>query len=253
MDILDFDSWASTLLDIATYKKIDDSLNGLQVGRSDGALRKLAFAVDASLETIRRAKDAGAQVLFVHHGLFWGKPQGITGNLRTRLSELLAADLALYACHLPLDAHIELGNNAVLARMLGLKDIQPFGEYHGVKIGFKGMLDPGLDLGAVVRKILPAGDQARTVLPFGPERIVRVAMVSGGAPFELFQAVSEGLDLYITGEPSHSIYHEAAESRINFIAAGHYATEVHGVKAVAERASRELGLETVFIEQPTGL
>ncbi|MFH2114609.1 MAG: Nif3-like dinuclear metal center hexameric protein, partial [Spirochaetota bacterium] len=98
-----------------------------------------------------------------------------------------------------------------------------------------------------------AGDQARTVLPFGPERVTKVAVVSGGAPFELLQAVSEGLDLYMTGEPSHSIYHEAAESHINFIAAGHYATEVHGVKAVAERVSRELGLETVFIEQPTGL
>ncbi|OHD76555.1 MAG: Nif3-like dinuclear metal center hexameric protein [Spirochaetes bacterium RIFOXYC1_FULL_54_7] len=253
MDIQEFESWASGLLDIAAFGKVDDSLNGLQVGRSDGALRKLAFAVDASLETIRRAKEAGAQALFVHHGLFWGKPLPVTGNLLARLSVLLEADMALYACHLPLDAHAELGNNAVLARMLGLKDIQPFGEYHGIKIGFKGILDPSLDLGAVVRKVLPAGDQARTILPFGPQSIAKVAVVSGGAPFELLQAAAEGQDLYITGEPSHSIYHEAAESRINFIAAGHYATEVHGVKAVAERVSRDLGLETVFIEQPTGL
>jgi len=253
MDILEFDSWASTLLDIAAFKKIDDSLNGLQVGRSDGALRKLAFAVDASLETIHRARETGAQALFVHHGLFWGKPLPVTGTLRTRLVELLTGDMALYACHLPLDAHPELGNNAVLARMLGLKELQPFGDYHGVKLGFKGILDPALDLAGAIRKVLPAGDQARTILPFGPESITRVAVVSGGAPFELLQAVSEGLDLYITGEPSHSIYHEAAESRINFVAAGHYATEVHGVKAMAERVSRELGLETVFIEQPTGL
>jgi dinuclear metal center YbgI/SA1388 family protein len=223
------------------------------VGRSGGTLRKLAFAVDASLETIHRAREAGAQALFVHHGLFWGKPLPVTGTLRSRLVELLAADMALYACHLPLDAHAELGNNAVLARRLGLKDLQPFGEYHGIKLGFKGTLDPALDLAEVIHRILPAGDQARTILPFGPERITKAAVVSGGAPFELLQAVSEGLDLYITGEPSHSIYHEAAESRINFVAAGHYATEVHGVKAVAERVSRELGLETVFIEQPTGL
>jgi dinuclear metal center YbgI/SA1388 family protein len=253
MDILEFDNWASALLDIASFKKIDDSLNGLQVGRSGGALRKLAFAVDASLETIQRAKESGAQVLFVHHGLFWGKPLPVTGTLRSRLSELLTADMALYACHLPLDAHAELGNNAVLARMLGLKDIEAFGEYHGIKLGFKGSLDPALDLAGVIRKILPSGDQARTILPFGPELITRVAVVSGGAPFELLQAVREGLDLYITGEPSHSIYHEAAESRINFVAAGHYATEVHGVKAMAERVSRELALETLFIEQPTGL
>lgn len=253
MDINEFDSWASALLDIAAFRKVDDSLNGLQVGRSAGALRKLAFAVDASLETIRRSRDAGAQVLFVHHGLFWGKSLPVTGNLRARLSELFSADLALYACHLPLDAHAELGNNAVLAHMLGLKNREPFGEYHGIKLGFKGILDPALDLAGAIRKILPSGDQARTVLPFGPESISRVAVVSGGAPFELLQAAAEGLDLYITGEPSHSIYHEAAESRINFVAAGHYATEVHGVKAMAERVSRELGLETVFVEQPTGL
>ncbi|MDX9957052.1 MAG: Nif3-like dinuclear metal center hexameric protein [Spirochaetia bacterium] len=253
MDIQEFASWASALLDITAFRNLDDSLNGLQVGRSGGAVRKMAFAVDASLETIRRAREAGAQALFVHHGLFWGKPVPVTGNLHARLSELLAADMALFACHLPLDAHAELGNNAVLARMLGLKDIQPFGEYHGIKIGFKGILDPALDLAGAIRKVLPAGDQARTVLPFGPEYISKVAVVSGGAPFELLQAASEGLDLYITGEPSHSIYHEAAESRINFVAAGHYATEVHGVKAVAERVSRELGLETLFVAQPTGL
>jgi dinuclear metal center YbgI/SA1388 family protein len=253
MDIQEFDRWAGALLDIATFRKVDDSLNGLQVGRSGGAVRKLAFAVDASLETIRRARESGAQVLFVHHGLFWGKPVPVTGNLHARLSELLAADMALYACHLPLDAHAQLGNNAVLARMLGLKDIQPFGEYHGIKLGFKGIIDPAVDLAGAIRRILPAGDQARTVLPFGPESIGRVAVVSGGAPFELLQAATEGLDLYITGEPSHSIYHEAAESRINFVAAGHYATEVHGVKAMAEHVARELGLETFLVEQPTGL
>ena len=253
MNIQEFDRWASTLLDLGKFKKVDDSLNGLQVGRSEGALRKMAFAVDASLETIQRAKESGAQALFVHHGLFWGKPIPVTGTLRSRLMELLGADMALYACHLPLDAHAELGNNAVLARMLGLQEIEPFGDYHGIKLGFKGILDPALDLAGAIRRVLPAGDQARTILPFGPESITRVAVVSGGAPFELHQAVSEGLDLYITGEPSHSIYHEAAESRINFVAAGHYATEVHGVKAMAERVSRELGLETLFVEQPTGL
>lgn len=253
MNIQEFDNWASTLLDIAAFKKLDDSLNGLQVGRSAGALRKVAFAVDASLETIRRAREAGAQAVFVHHGLFWGKPVPVTGNLHARLAQLFAADMALYACHLPLDAHAELGNNAVLARMLGLKDIEPFGEYHGVKIGFKGILDPALDLASAIHRILPAGDQPRAILPFGPQQVTKVAVVSGGAPFELLQAAAEGLELYITGEPSHSIYHEAAESRVNFVAAGHYATEVHGVKAVAERVARELGLETVFIEQPTGL
>jgi dinuclear metal center YbgI/SA1388 family protein len=253
MTISEFDAWARTLLDITSFAKLDDSLNGLQVGRSDGSLRKLAFAVDAGLETIRRARDSGAQALFVHHGLFWGKPVAVTGSLRLRLAELLAADLALYACHLPLDAHPELGNNAVLARMLGLANVEPFGEYHGISLGFKGRLDPAIDMAEAIRRILPNGDQPRTILPFGPGRIGSAAVISGGAPFEAFQAIAQGLDLYVTGEPSHSIYHAVAESRLNVVAAGHYATEVHGVKAVSERAARELGLETCFIDFPTGL
>ncbi|MBU0928199.1 MAG: Nif3-like dinuclear metal center hexameric protein [Spirochaetes bacterium] len=253
MDIQEFDAWASALLDIPRFAKVDDSLNGLQVGRSGGPVEKVAFAVDACLESIRRAREAGAQALFVHHGLFWGKPVAITGGMRRRVAELLAADMALYACHLPLDAHPELGNNAVLARMLGLSDIQPFGEYHGVKLGLKGRLEPALSLDEAQRRVLPAGDAPRALLPFGPKSITTAAVVSGGAAFESLQAIAEGLDLYVTGEPSHSVYHAAMEAGLNFIAAGHYATETHGVKAVAERAARELGLRTVFIEYPTGL
>lgn len=253
MDIAEFDAWASALLDIPRFAKLDDSLNGIQVGRSATPIRKVAFAVDACAESIRRARAAGAQALFVHHGLFWGKPVPVKGALRGRLSELLSADMALYACHLPLDAHPEVGNNAVLARMLGLRDVEPFGEYHGVKIGFKGRLDPAVSLDEAILRVLPAGDAPRSLLPFGPKMVSRVAVVSGGAAFEALQAISEGVELYITGEPSHSIYHEAMEAGINFVAAGHYATEVHGVKAVAERAARELGVQTVFIEYPTGL
>jgi dinuclear metal center YbgI/SA1388 family protein len=253
MNIAEFDAWASELLDIPRFRPLDDSLNGLQVGRTAGPLGTVAFAVDACLESIRRAREAGAHALFVHHGLFWGKPAAITGTLRQRIAELIAADMALYACHLPLDAHPELGNNAVLARMLGLVDVEPFGEYHGVRIGCKGRLDPALRLEDAVRRVLPQGDQPRSVLAFGSETVSSVAVVSGGAPFEALQAIREGLDLYITGEPSHSIYHEVMEARLNVVAAGHYATEVHGVKAVAERVHGELGLETVFIEYPTGL
>ena len=253
MDIDGFDRWASALLDIPRFSKLDDSLNGIQVGRSAGQITKVAFSVDACAESIRRARAAGAQVLFVHHGLFWGKPVAIKGALRGRVSELLSADMALYACHLPLDAHPEVGNNAVLARMLGLRDIESFGEYHGVKIGCKGRIDPAISIDEALLRVLPAGDAPRSLLPFGPKMVSRVAVVSGGAAFEALQAIAEGVELYVTGEPSHSIYHEVMESGINVIAAGHYATEVHGVKAVAERAARELGIQTVFIEYPTGL
>lgn len=253
MDIYEFDTWVSDLLDIPRFRALDDSLNGLQVGRSDTSLRTVAFAVDACLESIRRAREAGAQVLFVHHGLFWGKPAAIKGTLRERIAELIAADMALYACHLPLDAHPELGNNAVLARMLGLVDVAPFGEYHGVRIGCKGRFETPLRLEEAVRRILPGGDAPRSVLAFGPANVSSAAVVSGGAPFEALQAIAEGIDLYITGEPSHSIYHEVMEAGLNVVAAGHYATEVHGVKAVAEKVRGDLGLEAVFIEYPTGL
>jgi len=253
MDIAEFDTWARSLLDISRFAQLDDSLNGLQVGRSDGALDTVAFAVDACAETIRRARDGGAQVLFVHHGLFWGKPVPIKGTMLARIATLLSADMALYACHLPLDAHPELGNNAVLAAALGLGNIEPFGDYHGVSIGCKGLLATPITVEEAVRRILPAGDVARLVLPFGPAKVSSVAVVSGGAPFEALQAIAQGIDLYITGEPSHSVYHEVEEAGLNFIAAGHYATEVHGVKAVARRVERDLGLKTFFIEFPTGL
>lgn len=253
MDIQEFDAWALARLDIGRFSKVDDSLNGLQVGRSMGPVKKIAFAVDACAESIVRARNAGAQLLFVHHGLFWGKPVAIRGTMYARIASLIEADMALYACHLPLDAHPELGNNAVLAKMLGLLEVEPFGNYHGITIGFKGRLEKPINLDEAVRRVLPAGDKPRTLLPFGPKEISTVALVSGGAAFESLQAIAEGIDLYVTGEPSHSIYHETLEAGLNFMAAGHYLTEVHGVKAVAEEAARELGVETIFIEFPTGL
>lgn len=253
MNLSELDAWCRSFLEIEPFRKIDDSLNGVQVGRSAGPVTRVAFSVDACAETIRRAAEEEAQVLFVHHGLFWGSPARIEGALLERVRALVDRDMALYACHLPLDAHPEYGNNAVLARMLGLSEVKPFGVYKGVTLGFQGSLDPPLTLEEAVRRILPDGSKPRTVLPFGPGGIRSAAVVSGGAPHELFEAVEEGLDLYVTGEPSHSVYHAAQEAGINFLAAGHYATEVWGVRAVAEKLARETGVETVFVEVPTGL
>ena len=253
MNLADLDDWCRSFLEIEAFKKIDDSLNGIQVGRTEGQISRVAFAVDACAETLRRCAEEKAQVLFVHHGLFWGSPARVEGVLLERLRTLLEGDIALYACHLPLDAHPEYGNNAVLARMLGLSEVKPFGVHRGIALGFKGILDPPVSLEDAVRRILPGGDQPRSILPFGPASIASAAVVSGGAPFDVLQAVEEGLDLYITGEPSHSIYHAAEEARINFVSAGHYATEVWGVRAVAEKLALERGVETVFLDVPTGL
>ena len=253
MNLSELDAWCRSFLEIEAFRKIDDSLNGIQVGRREGPVTRVAFAVDACAETIRRAAEEKAQVLFVHHGFFWGSPARIQGALLERVRALLDRDMALYACHLPLDAHPEYGNNAVLARMLGLSEVKPFGVYKGIALGFRGSLDPPVSLEEAVRRILPDGSEPRTVLPFGPGGIRSAAVVSGGAPHELVEAVEEGVDLYVTGEPSHSVYHAAQEAGINFVAAGHYATEIWGVRAVAEKLARETGVETVFLEVPTGL
>jgi len=254
MKIVDFDKWARSFLEIDQLRQIDDSLNGLQVSCSDSKqIKKMAVAVDACAESIRRAHDAGADMLFVHHGMFWGKPEAVTGSLRGRLKMLLDFDMALYACHLPLDRHPEVGNNARIADMLGVTDRKPFGIYHGISIGWSGNLPRPSTLDEIVAKILPDRSAPKSVIAAGPHEIRTVAIVSGGAPFESLEALAAGVDLYITGEPSHSIYHYMIEGGMNFIAAGHYATETWGVKAVAEKAHAELGLETVFVDVPTGL
>ncbi len=253
MDFKEFDLWCRSFLAMEELKAIDDSLNGVQVGRSSGPLELVAFAVDACAESIRRARAAGAQALFVHHGLFWGRPARLEGPLLERLRLLLDADMGLYACHLPLDRHPEVGNNAVLAARLGLTELKPFGSYHGVEIGLRGVLEPKLGLDEVVARVLPDGSAPRTLIPGAAREVGSVAVVSGGAAMEAMQALDAGVDLYVTGEPSHSIYHYVVEGGMGFLAAGHYATEVWGVKAVAERLSREAGLKTLFIDLPTGL
>jgi len=253
MDFRELDAWLTALLDPASLASIDDSLNGIQVARSEGEVTRVAFAVDASLETIRRAAEAGAQVLVVHHGLFWGGAARMDGALRARVKLLLDSDLALWACHLPLDRHPEVGNNAVLASMLGLVDLEPFGVYHGVALGLKGRFAEPITLEAAIARVLPDGSAPNCLIPAGPALVKTAGLASGGAALEAFQAINQGLDLYLTGETSHSIYSAIVESRTTFVAAGHYRTEVHGVKAVAARLSRETGLETLFIDLPTGL
>jgi dinuclear metal center YbgI/SA1388 family protein len=253
MTTKELDSWFRTLLDPDALAGVDDSLNGMQVSRAGAEVSRVAFAVDASLEAIRRAAQGGAQLLFVHHGLFWGKAVRIEGFMRERIKLLLDSDLALWACHLPLDRHPEVGNNAVLADMLGLVDREPFGAYHGVQLGFSGRFARPIDLQTALARINPDGSPAACVIPAGPAAIETAAVVSGGAAFEVNEAIARGIDLYITGEASHSIYAAVVESRTSFVAAGHYRTEVHGVKAVATRLEREMGLETFFVELPTGL
>ena len=232
----------------------DISLNGVQVAcSSEKEIRKVAVAVDACQASIDGAIAEGADMLFVHHGLFWGKPIAISGIHYNRVKTMLDNDLALYACHLPLDAHPVLGNNAQMAMSLGMKEYDPFGLYHGQYIGYKGRLPFEMTCEEIAKLLGFSPAFGLNILPFGKEEISTVGIISGGAAGDVFQAMDAGLDSFITGECSHELYHTLKESGMNMISGGHYQSEVFGVKAVGRYLSKEFGIETVFIDRKTAL
>lgn len=231
----------------------DSSQNGLQVD-GPGKVERVAFAVDACQAAFERAVDAGAQLLVVHHGLFWSEPYRLVGPAFRRIRTLIEGGCGLYAAHLPLDAHPEVGNNAELARLLGLEHVRPFGKYKGVEIGFAGELEPPLEMPALVGRLVRAlGTPPLRVLTHGPERASVVGCISGFAADMVDQAELAGCDTFITGEASHAYFHQAAERGLNVIFAGHYATETLGVKALARHLEARFDLETAFLDIPTGL
>jgi len=253
MHLEEFDALIRRWLAIDELATADIALNGLQVSNLKQDVKRVAFAVDACQESIRRAAEWGADLLFVHHGLFWGRPVAVTGSHFQRLRALIQADMALYAVHLPLDMHPQLGNNAGLAKRIDLEQLEPFGEYRGVKIGFKGTLRQSTTLEQVVRACSGGNEQGITILPFGPKSIRTVGIVSGGAAEEAEQAMAERLDLFITGDASHTVYHQCLEGGINVIFGGHYLTETSGVNQMAEKLGCETDLQTRFVDIPTGL
>ena len=251
MLLKDLCAYYETLLDISSISDI--SLNGLQVGSKDAEIRTVAFAVDAALETIEKAAAANADLLFVHHGIFWGKAYAVTGSVYRRFETLFRRPIGLFAAHLPLDLHPTLGNNAQIASHLGLTSREPFGEYRGLKIGFKGSFPQPRTIDEILASLSLSRTDCLKIYDFGKEKITSAAVVSGGAVDELSQAVDENLDLYITGDAGHEVYHFCKESKINMLSIGHYASETYGVKAVAAQTEKDLNLKTVFIDCPTGL
>jgi len=231
----------------------DTSQNGLQV-EGPTEVRRVAFAVDACQEAFDRAVAEKAQLLIVHHGLFWEKPQRLVGPLFRRVRTLILGGCGLYAAHLPLDAHPEVGNNAELARQLGLQDIRPFGRYHGVEIGVAGTLEPPLPIATLIGRLIQILHVPPVrVLAHGPAEARRVAVISGDAVSMLEQVAEAGLDTFITGETRHQAFHPVAELKMNVLFAGHYATEAVGPRALARHLEEKFGLETVFLDVPTGM
>jgi len=233
--------FADELLEVDRWPEY--GVPGLQVVGAD-EVRKVACGVSSSLELFERAAAAGAQLLVVHHGMFWrNEPVWIDRRQRGRLEALFGADLTLLAYHLALDAHPELGNNALLARELGVEVEGPFGD-----VGQGGRLREPVEAGALVDRIRDVvGGRDPLVYAHGPERIERVAICSGGAAGELIRAAHEGYDLFLTGEPGEPSLNTARELGIHFVAAGHDATERLGVQALAQRIAERFGLDWEFI------
>jgi dinuclear metal center YbgI/SA1388 family protein len=226
------------------------ALNGLQV-ENRGEIRRIAVAVDAVQATVEAAVREGADLLLVHHGLFWDGNQAVTGRRYRRLRALLEADVAVYGAHLPLDVHPEVGNNAVLARELGVEPRGSFGEYKGYPLGVWGELETTRQALAARLEELLGGRVHR--VPGGPERIRRVGVVTGGAGSLVPEAVAAGLDAFVTGEGAHHHYFDAEEGGVNLFLGGHYATETWGVRALARHLEEKFDLSWVFIDHPTGL
>ena len=227
-----------------------NALNGLQV-EAPGPVRRVAAAVDAAEATIARAIEAEADLLLVHHGLFWDGNRPLTGRRYRRVAPLLGAGVAVYSAHLPLDLHPEVGNNAVLARELGMEVEGRFGAYEGVELGVWGELE--LTREALCARLDELLGGRVHMIAGGPERVRRVGVLSGGGGSFVAAALEAGLDALITGEGSHHSYFDATEGGLNLYYGGHYATETWGVRALAEKLAARYGIEWVFVDHPTGL
>lgn len=255
MTLVEFNDYLNGFLQKENFRE-DPSANGIQIQNSlpyDKQIKTVAFAVDACEQSSQLASANNADVLVVHHGIFWGHCSPITDSHYKRVSSFIKNDLALIAYHIPLDANNPYGNNFGLAHKINLAQLEPFGKWKGMTIGVKGMLDCQLSLNELSDIISKNTNTKPDVYNFGKEKIQSVGIVSGGAGDLVEQAALENLDVYVTGAFEHEDFHVAQEMGINVISAGHYGTEIIGVSLLKEKVEKELGLNTVFLDLPTGL
>ena len=242
--------YCDRLLKIDEFDDWPGAHNGLQAENRQGVTR-IAAAVDASLATVERAIEAQADLLLVHHGLFWSAKHPWKGHHYRLLRALLDSDLAVYSAHLPLDVHPVYGNNACLAQALEWRNPQEFFAQRGRNLGIKFETQIGREI--LTEKLNNILRRSPALLPGGPEICQSVGIVTGGAGAELQLAANEGVDTFITGEGPHWTYAMAEETGINVFYGGHYATETFGVKALAEHLAEKFELTWCFIDHPTGL
>jgi dinuclear metal center YbgI/SA1388 family protein len=237
-------AWADEYLDVASYP--DYGPMGLQVvGTAE--VRRIVCGVSASRELFQRAAEAEAQLVLVHHGLFWERDSRVIGPvLRERLRALFDADLNLVAYHLALDAHEEVGNNALLCDELGVDRERRFADGYG----FGGRLAEPVPISHLAERAQQRLGQMPLVFSYGPEAVERVAVCSGGAARYLAQAAAEGYDCFVTGEADEPTKHAAKEAGVHFVAGGHYATETLGVRALAAKLAERFDLAWEFVDLP---
>jgi dinuclear metal center YbgI/SA1388 family protein len=225
--------------------------NGLQVPGA-GTVSAVATGVSAHAELFERAAAERVELLLVHHGLFWGSGvRLIDATLKRRLRILFDAEIGLAAYHLPLDAHPEVGNNALLARALGAQELDSFALHEGEPIGALGRLPgDGLPAGELFARVRERLGREPLVFDAGPERVRLLAIVSGAGNDYLADAAAAGADAFLTGEPTERVMAEAREAHLHFIAAGHYATETLGIKRIGELLAERFALRHVFLDVP---
>lgn len=228
----------------------DDSWNGLQI-ESSKEINKIAFSVSAGLDVFEKAKNLNVDLLIAHHGIFWKEANpSLKGWMGDRVSFLINNNISFYAAHLPLDAHLESGNNAQLLKILDAEIKEPIGNYKGKMIGFIGECAP-VKINIIIDKLEKKIGAKCLILNHGKEEITKIAIVAGGAPMCIFDAIDKEVDLFITGDAA-DIVEIVKDAKINVIFAGHYATETTGIKALLEIIKNKFNVEVFFIDSPTG-
>ena len=238
------------LLDHAKVGDYSGAHNGLQI-ENGGRISRVCAAVDACEAVLAEAARVPGTLLLVHHGLLWGGARAFTGALRRKLKLAFSADLAVFSSHLPLDLHAKLGNNALLAKVLGLRKCSAAFPSKGQVIGLVGNVD--VSRAEFARRIEKAVGGAVKLAPGGPARVRRVGVVTGGAGDLVVEAAALGCDSFVTGEGAHHTYTLAEELGVNLFYGGHYATETFGVKALVQHVARKFRKPWEFIHHPTGL
>lgn len=243
----ELENYLNTYLNCDQFNDIGP--NGLQVAGRE-SIQKIITGVSAGVELFQRAIEQKADALIVHHGIIWNFERPVyKGGYKNRVKLLLENDISLFGLHLPLDAHPQVGNNAEIARLLGVTDPEPFGEYNGSYVGMKGQL-PDVPVQEVLDRIKENVNPEALSFLYGPDKINKIGIISGGAQKSVSQAVEAELDLFITGEASEHILNYVKEEHIHFVSAGHYATERFGVLALGRHLTEKFNLDVEFIDIP---